>query len=116
MANGYSTEIEVTRKVRDGWFVYSCDVLPGLFVASQDDRAAYNDLPTAIRKLMKLDYGIDCVVTHKVPYADFIVPDIMAGKARDAVRDRTDELMAETATFAFALCAASDGDGASSTS
>jgi len=34
----------VTRKARDGWFVYTCDDLPGLYVASKNDRIAYNEL------------------------------------------------------------------------
>lgn len=72
MANGFSTELVVKRKAHEGWFVYTCDELPGLFVASQNDRTAFDDLPASIQKLVKLDHGVDCVVTHKLPYSDLI--------------------------------------------
>ena len=65
MSDGISTEVIVTRRARDGWFVYTCDDLPGLFVASQDDRTAFDDLPASIQKLLKLDLGIECRVSHK---------------------------------------------------
>lgn len=67
-----SAEVIVTRKVRDGWFVYTCDQLPGLYVAHQDDRTAYDDIPESIRMLIKLNDGIECQVSHAVSYAEFV--------------------------------------------
>jgi hypothetical protein len=72
MANGVSTDVVVKRRVRDGWYVYTCDTLPGLLVAGNNDQAAYEDVTTSICVLLKLDYGVDCVVTNKVTYAEFV--------------------------------------------
>lgn len=62
--------IAVRRQVRDGWYVYTCDKLPGLLVASEDDRAAFNDVPAVIQQLMKLDFDLDCTVVQKLPCAE----------------------------------------------
>lgn len=93
MADGISAEVVVTRKVREGWYVYTCKELPGLFVASQDDEVAYNDVPKSIHLLLQLDYGIDCVVSHKVEYDEFLRQMSLADQAREAVNARTAELM-----------------------
>ena len=51
MMDGFSTEVIVKQTARDGWHLYTCDLLPGLFVASQDDRTAYNDVPQSIQRV-----------------------------------------------------------------
>jgi hypothetical protein len=93
MADGFSTEVVIKRKIQDGWHVYTCDQLPGLFVVSKDDRIAYHDVLRSIKALIKLDFGIDCVVGHKVGYAEFIEQFQLAQRARSAVEERTAELM-----------------------
>lgn len=89
-----STEVIVSRKVRDGWFVYTCDELPGLYVAHQDDRVAYNNLPEAIRLLVKLDEGIDCAVSHAVSYSEFVQRARLSVRATEELRNRTNDLVA----------------------
>jgi hypothetical protein len=95
MANGLTTEVLVRRQEKDGWHVYTCDKLPGLYVAHPDDRVAYNDLPNAIRLLVKLDDGIDCTVSHKLTYEQFVQRIRLQGMADDNLRGRIDELLAE---------------------
>ncbi len=97
MADGFSAEVVVRRKVQDGWQVYTCDQMPGLFVASEDDKAAYNDLPASIRALLFLDFGIDCVVSHKLGYAEFVQNMRFGERARAAVAEQTADLMDEAA-------------------
>lgn len=104
MTNNLFTEVSVRRKVKDGWFVYICDELPGLYVAHRDDKVAYNDLPTAISMLLKLDLGVDCTVTHKLGYANFVrmVESVgMDETASDMVASRTAKLIDECEYFPF---------------
>jgi hypothetical protein len=91
-AVGTATEVSVRRKVKDGWHVYTCDQLPGLYVAHPDDRIAYNDVPGSIAALLRLNYGMECVVAHKVPYHDFIRMSDLDG-ARGVLEERTQELI-----------------------
>lgn len=101
MLNRFLGEVTVRRTPRDGWFVYTCETLPGLYVAHRDDKVAYDDLPEAIRLLIKLNDHIDCVVSHAVPYAQFVQQfrlseqGIDEGPAQDALQQRTDDLMSE---------------------
>ena len=67
-----ATEIRVNRRQRDGWSVYTSPDLPGLYVASKNDREAYEDVPLAIQMLFRLDYQIDVSVSHKVDYDNFV--------------------------------------------
>ena len=97
MANRVSAEVVVKRKVRDGWFVYTCADLPGLYVAHTDDQVAYNDLPEAIRLLVKLDEGIDCKVSHAVPYIEFVRQARLSARAAEEVQKRTNDLVANHA-------------------
>jgi hypothetical protein len=93
LATVVEVPITVHRQVRDGWFVYTCDQLPGLYVASQDDKKAYNDLPNAISKLVKLTFGVECIVALKEEHAGF--EDLaLSERALQAVADRTYELLA----------------------
>jgi hypothetical protein len=78
--------------VKDGWHVYTCDQLPGLYVAHPDDRVAYNDVPKAIAALLKLNFGLNCTVNHKVPYQAFIRAS-ESGGARGVMEERTQELI-----------------------
>lgn len=86
-------EIQVVRRLRSGWHVYTCDTLPGLYVASQDDKKAYNDLPLAIQTLFKLDHGVSVSVHHKTDYASFMAQIEMGRRAREAVEARTRDMM-----------------------
>jgi hypothetical protein len=43
-----------------------------LLVASQDDRKAFRDVPASIRALFQLEYGLECAVTQKVGYSEFV--------------------------------------------
>jgi hypothetical protein len=110
MADGFSTEVMVKRRARDGWFVYTCDELPGLFVASQDDRAAYEDVPRSIETLFRLDHGIDCVVTQKLSYAELVKQLHVKARARENLADRLTELMADPSNrLTFAVHPHRDG-------
>src|SRR5262249_54817976 len=87
-----ATEIQVLRRTRGGWHVYTCEALPGLYVASKDDKKAYNDLPTALKLLFKLDHGVDVSVHHKTDYASFMAQIEMGRRAREAVEARTRDM------------------------
>lgn len=89
----FATEITVKRKVQEGWHVYTCDMLPGLYVASKDGRAAYDDVPGAIQKLLELNFGIKCSVVHKLEYGQFLERMALSERARSAVQARTDDMM-----------------------
>jgi hypothetical protein len=104
-----ATEIQVVRRVRGEWFVYTSDAMPGLYVASKDDKVAYNDLPAAIRMLFKLDFGSEVSVHHKIDYATFMLGD----KARAALEERTRDLMDSHQQVLSFMIGRSDGDLAS---
>ena len=95
MRHGVCTEVVVQYRERDGWHVFTCDALLGLYVASQDRRKAFSDLPEAIRKLLKLDHGIDCVVSHKLTYEEFVKRNWLTQRAQREIRQRTDQLVRE---------------------
>jgi hypothetical protein len=112
MSNGLSADLCVKRRMRDGWHVYTCDQLPGLLVAAKDDRIAYEDVPDAIRTLIRLDYGVECTVTHKVEYSEFLSHIRLGQQAREAVLRRTDELMDDDTNFLSFTIAQTTSDGA----
>jgi hypothetical protein len=99
MANGVTTEICVRKIVKDGWHVYTCEQLPGLYVAHKNDRTAYDDLPEAIRKLVKLDDGVDCTVSHKLSYAEFVQRARLSESALKNLKAATKRLMSEDEGF-----------------
>lgn len=66
------TSIAVEYKYVDNWHVFSCLDLPGLYVASADAKTAYNDVGTAIEKLLKLNYGIQCSAIPEESVASFL--------------------------------------------
>lgn len=93
MKTPIGTEISVRRRVRDGWFVYTCSNLPGLYVASKDDRTAYSDLPDAIQKLIKLDHNATVKAVHKIDYDLFIKQIQLQERAQSSVKEMLSELM-----------------------
>ena len=95
-----TAEVCVRRKVKDGWHVYTCDQLPGLYVAHVDDRVAYNDIPASIRSLLKLKLNLDCDVSHKVSYSEFVRA-LESSAARDAMEARTQDLIDDHADQYF---------------
>jgi hypothetical protein len=107
---GISTDIIVTRRVRDDLYVYTCDTLPGLFVVSHDDKIAYEDVPRSIRLLLKLDYDRDCVVTHKVTYTEFVEKLRLSERAREAVSRRTALLVDESDQIFFNIAQIASDD------
>lgn len=104
MTKNLFTEVAVRRKVKDGWYVYTCDELPGLYVAHTDDKVAYNDVPAAISMLLKLDLGVECSVTHKLCYNAFVRMVESNGADETAsgmVASRTRELIEECEHLPF---------------
>ena len=63
--------VAVRYKSVDGWHVFASPNMPGLYVASQDAREAFDDVATAIQKLVKLDTGHDVRVEPALPYEEF---------------------------------------------
>lgn len=66
------SSICVTYLNLDGWHVFRSPDLPGLYVASQDAGAAFNDVGPSIQMLLKLDLGIDCKVVPETPLREFL--------------------------------------------
>ncbi len=97
MKHSVSTEICVRYLARDEWHVFTCEELPGLFVASQDRKLAFSDLPDAIRMLLKLDFKRDYVISHKLTYEEFVQRDWLSRRAQSAVNSRTEQLVSEGA-------------------
>jgi hypothetical protein len=56
----------------DGWHIFDSDELPGLFVASRDPSAAFNDLAPAIEMLFRLDEGIACKAIPEATLEEFL--------------------------------------------
>jgi len=95
----FATDITVRRSIREGWHVYTCEAIPGLYIANRDDRLAYDDLPKAIEQLFKLDWGVSVSVAHKVGYDEFFAKVALGASAREAVQARTGDLMRHEATM-----------------
>jgi hypothetical protein len=95
MSFSASTVVVVNRKERDGWFVYTSDDIPGLYVASHDDQIAYDDLPASIRLLVKLNDGIECRISYTVPYTEFVKRLQPHERNKSALQRRPDDLIAE---------------------
>ena len=97
MKHSVSTEIRARYFARDGWHVFTCEELPGLFVASMDRKLAFSDLPDAIRMLLKLDFKRDYVISHKLTYDEFVQRNWLSQRAQSAVNSRTEHLVNEGA-------------------
>ena len=92
-----SAEIRVRYRERDKWHVFTCEELPGLFVASKDRKLDFSDLPDAIRMLLKLDFKRDYVVSHKLTYEEFVQRDWLSRRAQSTVNTRTEQLVSNEA-------------------
>lgn len=66
------TSICARYKGVEGWHVFDCDDLPGLYVASRDPATAFNDVAPAIEKLLMLDEGVNCVATPELSIEEFL--------------------------------------------
>lgn len=78
------TSIRVDYKHVDGWHVFSSEKLPGLYVASKDAQEAYEDVGPALEKLLFLNAGIHCQVTHELGFNEFVRQ--LTGQASDTSR------------------------------
>ena len=63
--------VDVQYKSLDGWHVFTSPNMSGLYVASKNAEVAFNDIPTAIQMLVKLDTGLDVKVEAAMPYDEF---------------------------------------------
>ncbi|SEP41635.1 hypothetical protein SAMN02990966_05948 [Rhodospirillales bacterium URHD0017] len=97
------TEVVVNRKAKNGFYVYTSDALPGLYVASRDDQRAYDDVLESIRQLYHLDFGMDVEVVHIVSHEEFIARMPAGERAREIMHDRTADLMADDGVLTFAV-------------
>ena len=92
-------EAAITYECKDGWHLFTCDQLKGLFVASRDRRKAFDDVPVALRGLLKLDYDVECSVRWTLTYAGFLRElrlfdqSSLAERAKAVVKERTQELV-----------------------
>ena len=66
------TSICIDYKNVDDWHVFTCQDLPGLYVASGDRETAYNDVSKSIEALLRLDFGIECRAFPEKPFAEFV--------------------------------------------
>lgn len=55
----------------DGVHVFTSEDLPGLYIASKDDEAAYRDVAEGIKLLVRLDYGMECEVSPAMTPEEF---------------------------------------------
>ena len=97
MNHSVSTEIRVRYRERDGWHVFTCEELPGLFVASKDQKLAFSDLPDAIRMLLKLDFKREYAISHKLTYEEFVQRNWLSRRAQSEVNTRTAQLVSNGA-------------------
>lgn len=66
------TSIGVQYKHAEGWHVFFSDDLPGLYVASEDPRKAYDDIAPAIEKLIKLDTGVTVTAEPQLSFEQWL--------------------------------------------
>ena len=69
---GEITSIRIDYKHVEGWHVFMSKDIPGLYVASQDAREAYEDVGPTLEKLLKLNAGISCKVTPETSFEEFV--------------------------------------------
>lgn len=70
--NSYKTSISVKYKNAGGWHVFASDDLPGLYVASEDAKRAFDDVPLAIEKLLELNQGIKVKAEPELSFFEFL--------------------------------------------
>ena len=88
--------LHVVYKCIDGAHIFSSadPFVQGLYAASTDLKAAYEDVPVQAKMLLNLNHGIDDEVTHQVPYEEFLkqlltaVSGAIAGQHRAGHNDR----------------------------
>ena len=95
------TSICVNYKNVDGWHVFMSDDMPGLYVAHQDAKTAYDDLCPAIQTLLELDEGVTCRVQPELSFKEFVEQ----AKAGDAERVETQRPMLQLSDKRFAVFA-----------
>jgi hypothetical protein len=96
-------EVVVNRRAKDGFYVYTSNLLPGLYVASRDDQVAYRDVLESIKKLFLLDFGISVQVVPMESYEQFIAQIPPEERAKEIMDGRTADLMEEDGTLTFVI-------------
>jgi hypothetical protein len=71
MPNDTITTVCVKYQHRDGWHVFTSPDMPGLYIASKEPRAAYEDVPIAVKRLIELDFNCTCDVIRPEPFDSF---------------------------------------------
>lgn len=95
MTKSASWELVINRTARDGWHVYTCDKLPGLYVADRDDGVAYLDVCESIKQLFLLEFGLKIEVEPLLSFEEFSATVPPEERAREIMNERTAELMAD---------------------
>jgi hypothetical protein len=67
-----TTSIEVRHRQIDDWHVFTSTDLPGLYVANKDAKTAFNDVSTAIEKLLLLDSNMSVAASPEMEFSQFI--------------------------------------------
>ena len=103
-----AVEITVTYRTDGNWHLFTSDQIDGLCVASPNLEMAFEDVPVAVRELLKLDHDVTCKVSWNLTYMGFLrelhrfattdQQDI-AKKAQAAVEQRTQALMDHGSIF-----------------
>jgi len=78
------TSVCVNYTYAEEWHVFRSDDLNGLYVASKDARRSFDDVASAIEKLIFLDEGVQCTVKPEMTFDKFI----SCVKARDCEKDK----------------------------
>ena len=84
-------EVTVQYQTREGWHLFTSHQMDGLFVASPDLETAFNDVPVAIERLLKLDHDFDCIVQPKLDFEAFCALTEAHRAAQEAVEKRLEE-------------------------
>lgn len=95
------TSIRVDYKHVDGWHIFTSGAVPGLYVASTSPEKAFNDVPVAVEKLLKLNAGIECRVAAETPFRSFLTQ-ITQGVAKQEFAEHTE---LSTRRYALQACA-----------
>jgi hypothetical protein len=67
LPGGAKCSVAVQQKEKDGWFIFTSDDVPGLYVAHRDEAVARADIPVAISCLLKLNCVLYCKVEPSPP-------------------------------------------------
>jgi hypothetical protein len=71
MRSNVTTTVSVQYRHRDGWHIFTSQDIPGLYIASQNAKAAYEDVPVAVKRLLELDFKCSCEVVRTEPFDTF---------------------------------------------